>query len=246
MANSTSPPPPAVVIEGSIMGLMDLAGPTTWGIIQLHPEGDAVRFTMSIDLTGKSSHEIAQIDAARIAAAVEAAVAANCDVAVRANVEGMHRPNATGGRRVTKLQSTSWEVRVLAKTDADSVQRAAATAALVLQGGRPQQLHNVYLLGVRAMQTIAPVVGLWAFTTVLEEVGTGKHNVDHVPQMASDLRRKGFSIPPDPIRHPAEIRAAALHSTPRSPMPTLDEVSWFRDVAWAYLCDQALTHPSPT
>ncbi len=28
------------------MGLMDLDSPVTWGIIQLHPEGDALRFTM--------------------------------------------------------------------------------------------------------------------------------------------------------------------------------------------------------
>jgi len=97
MAESTSTPPPILEIEGSIMGLMDLASPVTWGILQLHLEGDAVHFTMSVDLTGKSGHEITQINAARIAAAVGAAVAANRDVAVRAHAEGMHRPDAAGG-----------------------------------------------------------------------------------------------------------------------------------------------------
>ncbi len=123
-----------------------------------------------------------------VAGAVEAAVAANCGVAVRAHVEGMHRPNARGIRRVTKHQATTWDIRVLAKTDSDSVQRAASTAALVLQGGRLQELYDVFLLGVRATQTIAPVVGLWAFTAVLEEAGSGRDNVDHVPQVASELR----------------------------------------------------------
>jgi hypothetical protein len=55
------------------------------------------------------------------------------------------------------------------------------------------------------------------------------------------MRNKGFPIPKDPKRKPAAIRAAALHSTPKTPLPSDDEVEWFRALAWAYLNDRTLS-----
>lgn len=240
LIESTSTPSPTLYVEGKIVGLLDLPGPLSWGMVEMRPERDEVRFSLEIDLTKKSPSEIEQLDAGRVTATAEAADT-NCNVAVQAQVEGMRRSSnqAASGGHVTTTRSTSWNVRVLAKTDADSVQRAAETAALVLAGGRFEELCRVYLLGVQAMQTIAPVVGLWAFTSVLEEAGSGKPSVKHALNLAVQLRAEGFVIPQDPARHPAAIRAAALHATPKSPRPTLEDVSWFRDLARAYLCDRA-------
>ena len=243
MADPT--PPPTLEAEGVIVGLMDLAASVTWGAIELRPEGDDVRFTMSINIDGKSDREI-ELIAGRIGPAMEAAVSANCQVAVKAHVQEISRPREPGLRRVTKLLRTSWDDHVLAKTDSDSVKRASAAAQFVLGGGRPQELYEVYRVGVQAMQTIAPVVGLWAFTVVVEEAHPDdKQSLEHASRLAVELRAKGYMIPPDPNRNPAEIRAAALHSAPKSHPPTLEEVSWFRDLAWAYLCDQAASAPSP-
>lgn len=249
MVEPPSALPSTLEAEGVVVGLMDLAAPTVWGMLELRPEGDVVRFAARVNLDGKSADEIDQITESRIAAAVEAAAAANCGVAVTAQVEGIHRPSLDGGQRVTRLLRTSWDVRVLANRDSASVQRAAATAALVLQGGRPQDLHNVYLLGVRAMQTLAPIVGLWAFSAVVEEAHPdGKQKLTHALQLAAELRAKGYSIPPDPPRAPAAIRAAAVHSSPKSPAPTRDEVNWFRDLplqSSAQHLDRPVMGPSP-
>lgn len=64
-------------------------------------------------------------------------------------------------------------------------------------------------------------------------------NLGHVIDLARGLRDEGHPIPREPERGPDEIRASALHPTPKSPLPTTEEVAWFREVTSAYLMHRA-------
>jgi len=90
---------------------------------------------------------------------------------------------------------------------------------------------------LRALRTVAPVAGLWAFSTVLEEEAPKKKwNLEHVPALMTSIETAGVKVDATPpVRSLDAVRAAALHPTPKSPAPTGAEVNWFREAAHAYL-----------
>ena len=100
------------------------------------------------------------------------------------------------------------------------------------------ELISLFALGLKGAQAAALITGLWAFANVIEEKSS-KPNIDHATQLAADLRKKGYGIGPDPARGPSRIRAAALHPTPKDPLPADDEVRWLLDIARSYLVDRA-------
>jgi hypothetical protein len=91
---------------------------------------------------------------------------------------------------------------------------------------------------LEAKQEAAPITGLWAFVNLIEEQANAK-NIDHATQLAANLRQKGYRIAADPTRQPSRIRVAALHPTPKDPLPTNAEIFWLMDIARAYLVDRA-------
>lgn len=173
----------------------------------------------------------------RVGPAVQAAVAAACGAWVDVTVSGWSYPHGEL-RTVGRAQGTSWAVRV--NVDSGEVAAGHGREALDAVLGGPDwrlaELYEVYLLGVRAVQTTAPVVGMWAFTTVLEDEAPPKQrNLRHVPELAERLRAAGYELPAAPARDPDQVRAAALHPTPSSPLPAHDEVAYLRELARAYL-----------
>jgi len=223
-----------------LIGVIDLAKPVVFGPVEFWEQDGRLRFKVSFDVAGKTVEEIETL-LVRLGGAVEAAVAAATGAAVEAHVSGSSYPYPDSDlRRVTSSLHTSWNVRV----GLDAGAKAAAEAAFgaVVDGTDPRlpELYVVYLLGIRAVQTIAPVVGLWAFSTVLEEANPRKkRDLAHVKELADDLRSDGYHVPANPTRNPNTIRGAALHSTPEKPMPTAEEVAWFRAVTHAYLLHRA-------
>jgi hypothetical protein len=121
---------------------------------------------------------------------------------------------------------------------------AAAFDAVIGRGDHDlPRLYEVYLLGVQAMQTIEPVVGLWAYTRIIEAGSrTGRRNLDHAQDLADELRQEGYVVPPNPRRNPNTIRAAAVHPMPKDPeYPSEDEILWLRQLAYAYLLRRTTT-----
>jgi len=171
----------------------------------------------------------------RVGPAVRAATGAACGAAVQVDVLGWSYP-AGDLRRVGKALPIRWSVQVGLDTTVEAASRGQAALEAVLEGAdvRLDELYKVYLLGVEAAQTIAPIVGLWGFTTVLEEAalkGEKQGSLLHLPRLINDLRNRGYSLPAAPSsRDPARIRVAALHPTPKDPAPTVEEVAWFRGI----------------
>jgi len=240
--------------SGTIEGLIDLAKPASWGPVELWPENGEVHFRVALDITDRVDEEMEQlID--RVAPAIEAAVAANCGASVRVHLLDHSYPHRTGslnavGKRLTLSSSTRVAVNMDPKSD-----RGQHTLEALLDGAdlRLAKLYEVYLLGLRAIQTVAPVVGLCAFSAVIEEEviekarrkkGEDAQSLKHVPRLIDDLRQKGHSIPESPSgRNAASIRTAALHAPKQlerpNPPPTVAEIDWFRQIADAYLVDRA-------
>ncbi len=226
---------------GVLSGPVDMiSAPVTWGPLRFYEEDGRVHFELKLDVSGRRDEEVAPL-LERVGPAVEAAVAAASGAAVQAHVSGWSYP-AGQVYQVGSAITLAWDVNVGLDAFDGAAGRGQAALEAVLEGDdrRLRDLYEVYLLGVRAVQTVAPVVGLWAFSTILEEEAPrGKHNLDHVPALVEQLRIRGQEIPGAPARNLNEIRAAALHPSPRSPLPTADEVGWFRQAAHAYLLDRA-------
>lgn len=232
-------------LSGTIAGSLQLSGPKTLGPVQLWYDQNEIRFRL-VCTAPEQPLDDSQAMVDRAVLAVEAAIAAATQTSVQVHPSGWSY-QSSAGRKVTVVARTSFSV-FAAVTDDGAVQGAAAAAA-VLEGPdeRLPELYEVFLLGLRGMQTVTPLLGLWAFSTVLEEEApNGKTNLDHVPRLAEQLRELGYDVPLlDPGRSPSRIRAAALHPTPKEPLPTRDEVEWFRRAAHSYLLSRA-TAPRST
>lgn len=227
--------------EGFLVGPVDLVAQADWGPARLWAEEDGrVHFELLLDVAGRPDDDMEPL-LQRVEPALQAAVAAACGAAVTAHLSGWSYPRGELRNVVSSVVSRS---AVLAGLDitTGAGERGLRVFQAVLEGEdrRLAELYEVYLLGVQAAQTIAPVVGLWAFSTVLEEEAPPKkRNLNHVPKLADELRAKGYTVAGNPQRNVDVIRAAALHPTPKSPLPTPQEVSWFRELAGAYLLDRA-------
>jgi hypothetical protein len=226
---------------GVLAGLVDASkGRVAFEPVEFWDEDSETHFKLEIDVGGKP---IAEIEAliGRIQPAIVAAVAAASGVAVEARLLGWSYPYPDRElRRVTSQMPIRWNVRVNLEPSGRAWGQAALEAVLSGADVRLPGLYDLYTLGVRAAQSIAPVVGLWAFSTLLEEdAPKGKHNLNHVPVLADQLSANGHAIPPMPSRNLDEIRASALHPTPKSPQPTAEEIRWFQITAGAYLRDRA-------
>jgi hypothetical protein len=227
---------------GVLTGPVDLAEQVIWGPLRLWQQDGRIRFEMNVEIDDRPAEEM-EVLVQRVGPAVRAAVAAASGAAVDVDVSGWSYP--TGElRRVGSTLRTGWAIHV--SLQADTAPQAESALKAVLGGSDPRlaDLYEVYLLGVQAVQTIAPVVGLWAFATVLEEDSpSGKSNLQHLPALAEQLRAEGQAVPPTPERKPDRIRAAALHPTPKDPLPTAEEVAWFQELAMAYLVRRASRGP---
>jgi hypothetical protein len=236
-------PQTTLLASGTIDGLLDLTDSIRTGPLHLVPGTEHIRFDIELDVTGKAPDDCQQL-VDRIPLAVQAAVAAATGAAVRAHLTEWSYPNGRLRRIGSQIRS-EWSIRA---GWPDHPARAAAacdafTAVAIGADRQVADLYEVFLLGVQAMQTIAPMVGLWAFSTIVETAAPlppPRTNMAHVLELDSYLRSKGHELPPVPTRRPSRIRAAALHPTEESP-PTLDEVNWFRQLARAYLLHRTET-----
>lgn len=232
--------PTAVLdLSGTIVGSLQLSGPKSLGPVQLWPDHDEIRFRL-VWSAPEQPQDDPQVMVDRAVLAVEAAVAAATQSSIEVHPSGWSY-DSSAGRKVGVVVRASYTV--FASVTDDGAVRGATAAASVLEGPdeRLPELYEVYLLGLRGMQTATPLLGFWAFSTVLEEeVPKGKTNLDHVPELAERLRELGYDVLPlDPGWPPSRIRAAALHPTPKDPLPTREHVEWFRQVAHAYLLQRA-------
>lgn len=223
------------VIEGPISLMND---ELQWGPVTLRKAGGQVRFIASVDVTGRDEGEILDLKS-RIGPAVEAAVVASCGAATRAEVTDWSYPSGPLTLRVGVAQRSGWNVPTdIDRTPDDVVHGEAALQAVLADNDkRLKELFKVYRLGIEGVQTIAPVLGLWAFAVLLEEESPRRPpNLAHVPELTKLLHAVGSSASsPPPTRQLDRIRAAALHPTPSDPIPSSDEVQWFRELAGAYL-----------
>ena len=216
------------------LGRGTLTLPATYGPVELWEREGAVHFRAQV--VGEHPSDYPAL-VRRMQLAVEAGVAAATGISCTAtpdlttySVDGRPALNIGVGASAT--------ITVTAAPDASERAAEAARAVLLSSDERLAELWEVYLLGLRALTTVAhPVVGLWAFSTVLEEETPG--SLSGIRGLADRLRSKGFSLPSNPQRHPAAIRAAALHASPKADLPTHEEVVWFQLVAKAYLQDRA-------
>ena len=226
-------------VTGVILGPLDLVQPLNWAPARLWSQDGEVRFEVVLDVDGRDEQALATLKEL-CAPAVEAAVMAATGTAVEAVFTGSSSP-VGGMRRVTASVPVRWAVRAAVDSDPGTARLGQSVLKAVLLGAdrRLPELYKVYILGVQAVQTIAPLVGLSTFTTVLEEDAPGRPNLRHVPELVERLRREGYAVPAGPARQLDRIRAAALHPTPRDPLPTAAEVEWFRVAAQRYLQHRA-------
>jgi hypothetical protein len=196
-----------------------------------------LRFALEVDVSSHTDAERAAM-AARVSAAVEGAVAAASGVAVAARLsEVTFDRTAPGQKSVTSYAGSSYEAQGVLHD-----RRAGAEAlTTILTGADPRLigLWELYLLGARATQTIAPVVGFWAFSNILEEVSGGSNNLKRVPQLLAGMRKQGWQVPPALSRSLDTIRASAVHSDGSLVPPDAEEVDWFRQVARLLLLRRA-------
>jgi hypothetical protein len=225
---------------GFLTGPLDVAEPVQIGGLRLAQEDGRVRFDVEFDVAGLDGPEKQDL-VGRIKPAVSAAVAAATGTAVEVELSHWSYPNGEL-RRIGRDLEMRYAILAGIDGSPDVISRATQVFTTVAHGAdlRLAQLFEVYVLGVRAAQTIAPVVGLWAFATVVEEASPhSKTDQKHVTSLAAYLRWEGYDVPPTPARTPSQIRAAALHPKPQ--LPTAEEVAWFRNLSVAYL-----THRSST
>jgi len=236
-------PGTTLIASGTISGLLELTAPVRTGPLWLTPEQDHIGFIVELDVAGKTPAECSElID--RIQPAVQAAVVAATGTAVRAHLVEWSYPNGDLDRIGKQLRS-DWSIRAGWPEGLEPISSAQDAFAAITLGADDQlaDLYKVYLLGVEAVQTIAPLVGLWAFSTVVETASPHpppNTNVAHLSDLDSYLRSKKYDLPPAPSRRPSRVRAAALHPT-LEPAPTLEPVDWFRELARAYLRHRAET-----
>jgi hypothetical protein len=230
-------------IEGPVNLITD---ELQWPPVTLRKKGEQVHFDASMVVTGRDEDEILDLKS-RIGPAVEAAVVASCGAATRAEVTEWSYPNGPLTRREGVGLGFRFNVLVGIDRTPEDVRHGEAVLRAVLLGNdkRLAELYKVYRLGVEGVQTIAPVVGLWAFTVILEEESrSSTPNLDHVLKLAAIIGAAGFDVPSEaPERHPARIRAAALHPTRKDAAPSPGEVRWFRELAGAYLRWRAAGRP---
>ncbi|WIM98632.1 hypothetical protein ACTOB_002236 [Actinoplanes oblitus] len=236
-------PQTTLIASGTIDGLLELTDPIRMAPLYLVPEADHVRFDIELDVTDKSPADCRQL-LDRIPLAVQAAVAAATGTAVQAHLTEWSYPNG-GLRQIGNQIRSEWSIRTGWPAEPDRAAAAWDAFAAVAVGADRQvaDLYEVFLLGVQAMQTIAPLVGLWAFSTIVETAAPlppPRTNMAHVLELDGYLRSEGYDLPPSPTRSPSRIRAAALHPTDESP-PTPEEVTWFRQLARAYLLHRTAT-----
>lgn len=231
---------------GRIDAPLDLrAGIFDCGPLLITQGDDGLRFEITLDVRHLSLEEIrAMVE--RIAPAVRSAVLAASGTAAGVHVEGSSYPSSPTTRRVTTSWHTGWTVRTFIDRETNSSIRGNRAFEAVMSEKDPRlpELYEVYWLGIRALQTVAPIVGLWAFTTILEEENH-KTNLGHLDSLLDRMSRDGYDVDhPRPTREFNTIRASALHPTPRDWPPTTDEIQWFREVAQQYLAWRAEHGPS--
>ncbi len=151
-----------------------------WSALSFRPGEDGLHFEVSVDVRQRSLDEI-EAAVSRLGLAVQAAVLAASGTAASVVVEGFSYPDSPSTRRVGMSYQPSWVVEALLDREPASNSRGARAFEAVLFGGdaRLPELYRVFWLGTRAAQTIVPVVGLWAFTTILGDE-TRKDDLDHL------------------------------------------------------------------
>lgn len=217
----------------------------SWGPLVLLAGDDGLRFEIILDVEERSLNEVeAMIE--RVPLAVRAAVLAASGTAARVMVDGCSYPDSPTTRRVGVSLRVPYDVEAFVDREPQSNNRGTRTFEAVLLGTDPRlpELYEVFWLGVRALQTIAPLVGFWAFSTVLEDE-TEKDNLDHLNSTLQQMSRDGFDIHlPKPARNVNQIRASALHANPRNWMPTIEDTRWFHEAARQYLAWRTEKGPS--
>jgi hypothetical protein len=227
-----------VTIDGRLEGLVACESAAQHGPLSF-AEDDEGQVTFRLTVTVGSEDEAEQvIEAAPAAIAAMCAISWGVWVGARPIGWSITRPDGT--ERVGKAVGFRTRVRAdLSMRPTMTGGSDALDAALLGKPERALVLLNLFGLGLRASQSADYVSGLWAFSTVVEETAPkGKNNIDHAPALAQQLRASGLPIPKDPQRRPAEIRASALHPTPKSHLPSFEEVQWLTSIARAYLADQ--------
>lgn len=227
------------VVYGKLNGPAECGQPTKWGHVILTPSSDGgVNFEITIPV--KDAVEAGHL-VGLVPAAVRAFIALGWAVWVNPVITSHRFIRSDGTSRVGSQVQISWNVRADLSKGPDSRARTASKiqeAILNPSDARLVELISLFALGLEGAQETVLITGLWAFANVIEEESS-KPNIDHATQLAADLRQKGYSIEPDPVRKPSRIRAAALHPTPKDPSPTDDEVRWLMDIARSYLVDRA-------
>lgn len=232
--------------SGRIEALLDLREDTLEvGPVVFRKDQDGLRFEVSLDV---QRHALADVEAMseRVGLAVRSAILAASGAAAQVHVEDCSYPSGGGMRRVTVFLATSRSVQVFLDREPESAIQGARAFEAVMAARDPRlpQLYEVYWLGAQALQTIAPVVGLWAFTTILEEESR-KRDLSHLESLLEQMSRDGYGVDrPKSGAHYNHIRASALHANPENWMPDAEDVRWFHEAARQYLSWRAEKGPS--
>lgn len=217
-----------------VYGLVEVPDGVDFGPLRFLDRGDDGSRAFEFELDVQDLTDIEREGRlTRLQGAIEACLAAASSAYARVFIEHVAYPKAGMPHNRTRIASADLIVRA----SIDDAQAGVDALYAVLDGSdaRLIEMYELYILGVQASQSIAPVVGFWAFSNVLEEISEGSNSLNKVPRILRDLRGKGFDIPPDPIRKLDTIRAAAVHPTPELPMPTRQEIEWFQTVAQVLL-----------
>lgn len=224
----------SISVEGTVaVPLGSLSLPVTYGPVELWESEGVVHFRAT---SSGDPHPYGPV-VRRMRLAVEAAIAAASGASGRANPDlATYAVDGQPALHISRGPTYHLSVSAIEPTESQRRGSEAAEAVLLSADRRLAELWEVYLLGVQAVSSVAPVVGLWAFASVLEEDRPPKwRQLDHVSTLAEDLRSEGYSLPPMTGREPTRVRNAALHPTPKDPLPTHEEVVWLQLVAGAYL-----------
>ncbi len=228
-----------LIVNGRLAGPVECDRAVTWGYVTLKPslDGDDVAFEAA--LSAENEAEAGNL-VGLIPAALRAFVALGWAVWVQPVITGYEFIRPDGTKKVGTQASSGWQVLVdLSKAPDPGALSAGEVQRVVLDppDARIVELIGIFSLGLKGAQIADPLSGLWAFANVIEEESR-RSNIDNAAQMAADLRLKGFDIGPDPARHASRIRAAALHPTPKDPLPTVEEIRWIMNIARSYLADR--------
>lgn len=232
----------AISVTGHLKGAFKVSSPVQVGPARIEPADPYPAFQIVLaDQMFDADHRAGMTAAMDHAVAVLQATLALCFDAVVEAVALQSLDVLIDGQWEQVQGMLTMRSRVVPDLAGGPVRGDPATAFAALKT-EPEKLMLVqfYELAVLAKMTMlrGSVASVPLLATLVEAAGSRPSSLEHAESLSNDLRSRGHPIPPNPSRHPQQIRSSVAHHSPKNQQPTGDEVRWFETVAAAWLTEE--------